>query len=238
MAAMTLLQIVAAFTAERGLAVPATAATNTDRQVIQIVGLLNAFNRDLLTRKAFQQNTVEATFTTLAAEDQGSIDTIAPSGFEGVMLDTVYNRTMRLPMSGGVTPSEWQTRKALNFTGPLYQFRIRNNRLLMIPTPTAGQTIAFEYLSSWFVKDTGGTLKKFWTADTDYSVLGDELPQAYLAWAWPKAKGFEYAEDFTLYERLIETKLARSNAPQAASLSGGVQNLRPGIVVSPGSWPL
>lgn len=238
MAAMTLIQLVAAFTAERGLAVPATAASNADRQITQIVGLLNAFNRDMLTRKAFQQNTTEATFVTTATEDQGSIDTIAPSGFEGIMLDTVFNRTMRLPMAGGVTPAEWQTRKALNFTGPLYQFRIRNNRLLMIPTPTAGQTIAFEYLSSFFVSEAGGALKKFWTLDSDYSILGDELPQAYLAWAWPKTKGFEYAEDFMAYERLVAAKLGRSNAPKPASLSGDSTSLRPGIVVSPGSWPL
>jgi hypothetical protein len=238
MATQTLIQIVQSFAAERGLPVPSAALSSSDRQIVQIVGLLQAFNRDLITRKAFQANSVEALWTMLAAENQGSIDTIAPSGFEGILLETVYDRTLRLPLAGGVSPSEWQTRKALNFTGPLYRFRLRNGNLLMNPAPTAGHILAFEYFSSWFVKDAGGTLKKFWTADTDYSIMGDDLPLAYLSWAWPAAKGFEYAEAFTAYERMIASKLNRDNAPEVARLDGTSDRMQPGVVVSPGSWPL
>lgn len=238
MAAQTLLELVQAFTAERGLPVPVYVVSNPDRQIMQILALLKAFNRDLLTRKAFQQNTVETTWQSLASEDQGDIDLIAPSGFEGILLDTFWDRTLRLPMAGGVTSSEWQARVALNFTGPLYQFRIWQNHLWSVPAPVADHTWAFEYLSSWFVRSEANDLKKFWTADTDTSIMGDELPLAYLAWAWPQAKGFEYAEAFAQYERLISVKLGRSNAPQKADLAGSFQPLRPGIVVSPGSWPL
>lgn len=238
MTARTLLEIVQAFTAERGLKVPSTVISNADAQIKQILGLLQAFNRDLITRKAFQANEVEATFMTVATEDQGDIDTIAPYGFEGILLSTFYNRTLRLPMAGGVSPSEWQTRKALNFTGPLYRFRIQQNRLKLIPAPTAGQTIAFEYFSSFFVKSAAGVLKRYWNDDADYSILGDDLPIAFLAWAWPKVKGFEYAEDFSAYENLIQVKLGRSNAPPTINTGDTHSEMRPGIVVSPGSWSL
>ena len=238
MATQTLLQLVQSFAGERGLPVPVTVAGNTDRQVLQIKELLNSFNRDLLTRKAFQQNTVEATWTTIAAEDQGDIDTIAPSGFEGILLQSFFDRTLRLPLAGGVTPDMWQARKALNFTGPLYQFRIWQNHLFSTPAPAVDHTWAFEYFSSWFVKSAAGVLKRYWTADDDYSIMGDALPIAYLDWKWPQAKGFEYAENFTQYERLISARLGRSNAPQAAMLDNSSRDVGPGIVISPGSWPL
>lgn len=237
MATRTLLEIVQAFCGERGLKVPTSVIGNTDKQVVQFKGLLEKLNRDLITRKAFQQNTIEDTHTTLAQVDQGDIDAIAEKGFEGFRFQSVFNRTTRQPLFGGIESAEWQFRQTLNLSGPLYTFRLRGNRLLMNPAPPAGQTIAFEYFSSWFIKTvTTGDPKKFYTADTDYHALGDDIPLAWLTWAWAQAKGFEYAEDFRAYERLVARKLARDNAPPVVNLATNRSQATPGIVVPPGSW--
>lgn len=236
---MNLLQIVQEFCGRRALPVPNSVVSNPDPQILQMKGMLNKFLEDLVTRKAWQVNTVQALHTTLAQEDQGSINTIAPYGFVQILPETFFDRTQRLPIYGGTSPQEWQARKAFNITGPYYQFRLRGDRLLFTPSSPAGHVVAFEYFSNFFVIDKDGvTRKKFWLDDADTCALDDTLPIAYLEWAWPKAKGFEYAEDFAAYERLINTYASGDNTPPSVNLAGKTHELRPGIFVPAGSWPI
>lgn len=236
---MTMLTIIQDHCGRTGLPVPAGAQSSSDPQVAQMVGLLREFCDDMVTRKAWQTNQREATFTSLAAEDQGSIQLLAPYGFEGIFQETLYDRTQKLPILGGMDAAEWQGRKTLSFSGPLYQFRLRGDRLLFVPALPAGHTIAFEYYSSYFaVAADGITYQQYLINDTDRCTLGDRLPTAYLRWAWKKEKGFEYAEDFAAYERLVATKSARDASPQSVNLGRAEEGMRPGIVVPYGNWRL
>lgn len=234
---MTMLSIIQNHCGRSSLPIPPSAQSSSDPQVLQMVGLLQEFCDDMVTRKCWQANTVEAVFVSTAAEDQGLLETLAP-GFLQILLESIYDRTQRLPLSGSVGPAEWQGGKALGFGGS--GFRIRGNRLLFSPALPAGHSIAFEYYSSFFAQsaDVVPVLRQYLTADTDTCTLGDRLPTAYLRWAWKKEKGFEYAEDFSAYERLVATVSARDARPQTVSLSDGPGELRPGIFVPYGSWSL
>lgn len=239
---MTLLQIVQEFCRRRALPVPTSAISNQDTGVAQILGLLNEFLEDLQTRKAWQRNTFECTFTSSADEDQGDITTLCPYGFQEILWETFFNRTQRLPLYGGIDAAEWQARKAFGITGPFYSFRLRQNRMLFTPALPASQLIAFEYYGSNFVKDatavppSATAFKPYWTQDSDTCTLGDVLPLKYLTWAWAARKGFEYAEDFAAYERAVAVASARDARPQKVRLDGAVQDLRPGIIVPEGNW--
>jgi len=236
---MTLIQIIQEFCKRRALPVPTYAISNPDSGVMQMVGLLNEFLEDLQTRKAWQRNTFETTFVSTAGEDQGDIRTLCPYGFEEILWETFFDRTQRLPIFGGVDPAEWQARKAYGITGPLYNFRLRQNRLLFTPALPVSHTIAFEYNGSYFVKNntgTGADYRQYWSTDTDTCTLDDSLPLKYLSWAWSAKKGFDYAEDFAAYERLIAVKAARDARPKAVRLDGSVRDLRPGIFVPEGNW--
>jgi hypothetical protein len=237
---MNMLQLVQEFCGRRGLPVPTGVQSSTNAQVIQIKGMLNTFCEDLVTRKAWQENTIETTFVSTAAEDQGSILTICPYGFEGIVLETMFDRTQRVPLYGGLNASEWQVRKALQITGPQYQFRLRQNRLMFSPALPASHTIAFEYQSSYFVQanetSPPAPYKAYWTFDTDSCTLGDQLPLMFMAWKWPALKGFDYAEEFAAYERMLAAKLARNASPPVVDMSGTTQDLRPGIWVPSGNW--
>lgn len=236
---MNLLQIVQEFCGVRALPVPSVVIGSPDPQIIQIKGLLNNWLTDLVTRRMWSVNTIQAQLTTLAQEDQGSINTIAPFGFVNIVPETMFDRTQRLPVYGGTSPQEWQARKAFNITGPYYQFRLRQDRLLFTPSSPSGHEVYFEYFSNYFVRlAADGTPKKFWTLDTDLPALDDTLALAWLQWAWPKAKGFEYAEDFAQYERLLAMYSAGDNAPPTLNLAGRTCDLRPGIFVPAGSWPV
>lgn len=236
---LTLLQIVQAHCGRTGLPIPTGVQSNGDKGVVQILGLLNELPEDIETRKAYQTNTQEATFVSIAAEDQGFIDTIAPYGFDRIIPDTVFDRTTRLPLCGGLTPVQWQTNKSMQNLGPLYQFRIRNNKLLFSPALPVTHTIAFEYVSKWLVQDNTvpatPVLKPYWTLDTDTILLPDSLVMSWIRWKWKAEKGLEYAEDFRKYELLVEAWGNGDNTPQRVQLSGG-QEFRPGILVPQGNW--
>lgn len=233
---LTVLEITKRFAARQGLPQPSFVAGNSDKQVLQILGLLEEFCDDLVTRRYWEVTTREAVFTSLGAEDQGAIATIASQGYRGMVPDTFYNRTQRLGIPVAISPAEWQFRKTLGIAGPLYQARVRGGRLLFIPPPPAGHVLAFEYQSEWFVTDINGAGKKWPTADSDTFVVNDSLPLAYLRWAWKSAKGFDYAEEFRMYENLVGQERSATRIAQTARLDATTKDARPGIVVPPGSW--
>lgn len=236
---MTLLEMVQQTRGRLGQPIPISVAGNSDPGIIQTLGLMNEFLDDLVARKFWQSNTQQATFTSVADENQGSTDTLFPLGFEGIIPDTFYNRTTILPVRGGLSAAEWAIRKASNVSGPLPAFRIRGNSLLFNPIPTAGQTFAVEYFSSFFVYNPADLVyRKYWVKDNDICTLDDSLAMAYLKWAWKKEKGLDYAEDFRKYETMVNSKGLRDKTSMPISMSEQVSNIGPGVVVSPGSWPL
>ena len=80
----------------------------------------------------------------------------------------------------------------------------------MLPAPTAGQTVALEYVSNcWLTDSTGATYRTGFAADTDVVLLDPEIMRVGLEWRWLQRKGFEYAESFASYERMVADAMAR-----------------------------
>lgn len=237
---MNLLQIVQAFAGRTGLSVPTFVMSNPDPQVLQMLGGLNELVEDLYTRKVTSTVDVEATFVSAGTESEGPITTLAPSGFVSIIPGTFFDRTLRRSLLGGLTPQEWQMRKATLITGPFYDWRLWQGQLWFSPALPVGHTIAFEYRSSWFVYDPVGlTALEYWHLDTDTFPIGDRIAMSWLRWWWKKEKGLEYAEDFAKYERILQTTLASDSGPRSCNMGDGpVNDLLPGIWVPQGSWPV
>lgn len=233
---MSLLTVIQYFCRRSNLDVPATAYGSTDDQVRQLVGLLEEEGIDLASRGDWQELTYEATHTSLAAEDQGAIATIASNGFDHFKVDSFWDRTLRLPVFV-LDGQEWQAVKAVSLSGPRYQARIRGGRLIANPTPTAGHTWAFEYISkNWILGADGTTYKQFFTLDTDTLLLPESLLLMGLRWRWKKEKGLEYAEDFATYEGQVRKALGHNGLKKALKMDGGSRGPSPGIVVPQGDW--
>ncbi len=129
--------------------------------------------------------------------------------------------------------------KALTITGPRYQYRIRGAHLLVNPTPTAGYTWAFEYISTnWILGSDGTTYKQYATQDDDTILLPEDLVLLGLRWRWKKEKGLDYAEDFESYEMQVKMELGRDGGKRTLRMDGGEQDARPGFGVQSMSWPL
>lgn len=212
------------------------AVGSTDQQIINLMALANEEGQELAARHEWTALQAEATYTTAATEDQGAISTIAP-GLLYIINDTIWNRSLRRPVFGPKTPQGWQQNKAFAINGPWSNFRIQQGHLKMYPTPTAGQSCYFEYISrNWLTDSTGATSYETWQANTDIPLLDWQLLVLGTIWRWKKLKGFEYAEDFNTYERRVMDAIARDGSKDWLSLTNTKYDIFPGVVVPAGSW--
>ena len=235
---MNILQIVKEFCRRQGLVIPSLVIGSQDDQLEQIVGLANEIGEDLVIRRNWSNLVNEATFTSVAGEDQGLLSDLAPNCFFKVLNDTLYDRTRNLPLYGPRNAQQWQMSKSLQFSGPFHQYRIRNGRLLTYPALPEGHTIAFEYVSKAIAYNANENVcKVFFTNDEDECLLDPNLMLKGLRWRWKAEKGFPYAEDFRAYEVAASNTAAADGGAPVINM-GDERQPGPLIIAPPGNWSL
>ena len=197
------------------------------------MALAQTEGQEVLERFSWPQTQAEATHTTLAAQLQGVMTTIAP-GFSYIINQTFWNRTLTQPVLGPLSPSEWQLLVARTTTGPYSQFRIRAGQLFAYPAPVAGQTWVFEYQTLNFCESAGGTDQSAWLADTDTGLMSENLMELGVVWRFKKKNGLDYSEDFRLYEQKLANLTSRVGGKKVLSMNGVGD--RSGIYIPEGSW--
>jgi hypothetical protein len=216
-----------------GLSRPSVAIASTDQNVRVLLALANTEGQELLERYAWPQTQIEKTHTTLGAELQGVVTTLAP-GFSYIINSTFWNRTLSEPVSGPLSPSEWQALKARTATGPYSSFRMQGGKLYAYPAPVAGNTWVFEYQSTYFCQASGGANQSVWTADSDVGVLDENLMMLGTVWRFKKKNGLDYSEDFRMYEQKLANQMARVGGKRTLDMQGG--GGMSGVYIPEGSW--
>lgn len=220
------------------LGIPTSVINSADAGIQQLFGMLNELLDEMVNESKFNVITLEAVFTATAAENQGSMDTLAPFGFQFAYFETFFDRTLQQPLYGPLTETEWQQIKALPNPGPFYKFRIRGNDLLLAPAPAVSlSTIAFEYASSWAVKSAAGVPKPSITDDSDTFVFPDRIIRRGLAYYWNHKKGLPYQEDKDRYYELLNNYIARDKVKARINVANpNPVAIKPGIFVPSGNW--
>lgn len=215
---MSLLTIVQNTCRLVGLRVPETVVDSEDTQIQQLYALANEALADLGKGFAWQTLTREHTFTTVAAEEQpGAL----PSDFDYQLNNTIFNRTTRLTLIGPITPQLWQAIKAQPQLNRVYLcWRERNDAILMTPEPTAGETVAFEYLSTNYAETSGGTAIPRFAADSDTTPLSEDLIQYSLRWRFLSAKNLDYGEAYRSYETQLQMAQAKDGGMTQLNVTG------------------
>ena len=241
MASQTALEIVRTVAGRVGIQRPSTATGSTDVQVQQLVALLNEEGQELAKRYVWQATVKEKTFTTVAAESQGLLvgGTIlaAADGFKYILNDTIWDRTTEYQLQHS-TPTRWQADSSTLPVGPYSRYRIRNGYLLMLPAPSAGLTVAFEYVTeNWVRNAAGDEFRAEFTMDGDIPLLDSQLLIMGLKWRWLAAKGLSYAESFNSYEAAVSDAITRDEPRGAVSMNGAdTDTFSPYVVVPAGDF--
>lgn len=231
---MTLLTMIQAASDSVGVSRPSVVIASTDGNVRTMLSLAQTEGRELAERYQWPQLQKEATHTSLAAEDQGVVATIAP-GFNYIVNGTFWDRTLMQPITGPLTPMEWQALKARTATGPYSQYRLMNTHLYAYPVPTAGHTWVFEYQSTHWCQSSGGVGQSAWAADTDTGVLDENLMMLGVVWRFKKKNGLDYSEDYRVYEQKLANATSRVGGKKILNMAGSGSNPF-GVYVPEGSW--
>jgi hypothetical protein len=215
----TVLNVVADAAVECGLAAPSVVMASTDANVVLLRTLLKRVGRKLALGYEWKQLRVEYTFTTTTATSYA-----LPADFSRMIDQSAWNRTSDRPGTP-VGAETWQALKATDsgiFLTAL--FRPLDTTIELWPQPpTSGDTIAFEYLSRYWVGTTGLTTKTLDApaADTNIIYFDATLMVAALVLAFKAKRGFDTTEAQQEYdETLALVKSANTNAAPVLSLGG------------------
>lgn len=233
----TLLATVQGFCGEYGLPVPNAVIGVTETSVIQYKAIMEKVVSDLLEFR-WQQQSIRKTFVTIAAEDQGSLTSLIGADYKSLVQASMWDETLRRPVFGPVGDASWEMLKAFLNTGPLYQYRIAQNHLLINPAIEAGHTIGLIYMSGYGILDgTTGVAKESFTLDTDTMLFPDVVIEKSLEWRWKKIKGEDWQDDYNDYLDSVARNKTNDTAP-VLFLDRGQPRLVPGIWVPAGNWPV
>lgn len=215
---------------------PSAAVSNIDTSIQQLIGLVNEEGQELAARYSWQALRKEASFTTMAAESQGTIQAITGADFNFIVNETMWNRSQRRPVFGPRTAQEWQQLKAQFMQGPWIQYMLRQNLLLFLPVPSAGFQINFEWISKYWCTNNVGTPSDTMTQDADLSLLDERLIKLGALWRFKKSNRLEYEEDWNVYEAAVTDAIGRDGSKGRLNLEGAQADVYPGVVVPVGNW--
>ena len=216
---MSLLTIMQDAADEIGISQPTVGISSTDSNNLKMVRYANKVGKNLMRNYAWQALTNEKTFTAVGTETQTGI---LPANFDRFIAESFWNRTGVSLITGPISVSEWQGLKASLYSNTANQkFRHRGDAILVIPTLTAGDSLAFEYVSSYWVDIAAtGTPKATFTIDTDISLIDEELITRGVIYEFLEGEGLpsmSAAKAYLDYFKLI----AKNDNPTSGVASHG-----------------
>lgn len=165
----------------------------------------------LATRYEWTALVKENTFTATASAVQVTASAI-PADFDRMMNETFFNRSLQRRVWGPLSAEEWQNIQANSITMIDPSYRIRGGTILITPTPTTGHTLAYEYVSKYKTRSSGGTPQENWQADSDTTVFREDIVSLGLVWRYKKAKAYIYSADQEEYERRVVEAIMREGS--------------------------
>lgn len=213
---MSLLTICQNAADEVGLKRPSSIVGSTDKVARRCLRFAIRTGRELV-KLDIPYLFKEYTFNTVSGTEAYAM----PSDFDHFVPFTHWNRTTDRRMFP-ITPNEWQLyQSGLASVSIQDRFRIRgkDRELILEPTPTGAETIAFEYVSENYCQSSGGTEQSEWAADTDTALIDEELFELSLIWRLLNRIGQPYAEEKAEYQSRLNTMKAQIN-PMKVRLDG------------------
>lgn len=161
----------------------------------------------------------EHEFTTVASQSEYDL----PADYKRFDNQTVWDRTNFWEMRGPLSAQQWQAYKS-SILGDTVTVRKRYRlrpvsgvlKFAVDPTPASADDLVYEYISKYWVIDSGGTPKEAFTADTDTIIWADDeyVFQKGVEWRMLERLGLAYEEAFNEYEeQLSRMKSQEAGAP-------------------------
>jgi hypothetical protein len=194
-----------------GFESPTTIEDPQDSNAQRLLGQLNRALEDILRDYDWQVLLKHAEFTAdqstfYNAKLKGySIKEIAP-GFNCFLSDYIYNNTER-KLINSVPVDYYEYAKMTDSGGVIQKFLLQYNHISFMPELAKGTKLSFWYKSKYpvfaFDNDNNLILKQYFNADLDESDIDDVLLLRGLILKYKNEMGFDYAESYRDYEKIL-----------------------------------
>lgn len=234
---MNVLTLIKAVCYQMNLPAPIGIVASTDPGELQLKALYEDVGRDLVSRGCWEQLKRTHTITFTASDDKYAF----PTDYYTMLPATQWDDTnkWRLDVIGDIDYNSQKYGNGVTVGRKKYRIfgRPSEDQIQVIPTPSAADTISFDYLSNLWIRPTGATptYLEALAADTDSSVFDDQLMILGLKKEYCKAKGWDYSAYEISFERLVSVAKARWNGTKILDSCGsGGMGFYPRT--SEGSW--
>lgn len=178
-----------------------------------VVSSLNQLERQLF---AFAKETLEelslmdwpvlcraATINTVIGQQAYSL----PADYEHEIGDTLYLSDKYQQVRGQLSPGDWARQRSILPDMGQYRFRVYGHPLTLniTPTPQVVESLTYEYKTNRKTTALGTT----YTADSDVSLVPEDLVRKGLKWRLRRGAGLDYSEEFNDYEIARAQRLAQ-----------------------------
>ena len=227
----TVLALVQEFASKKGLPTPNALVGSSNKDAKQFLSLLKTLARDL-GRYSWPAQRIRKTWATVAAIDQGTMETVWGVGTRNLLQGTLWHDDEQRAIRGPVSEQEWQVARVSEMTGDITVAWIGGGNFWLYPAPAAGENISAVIASECLFTSSGTPIAAI-SADTDKFVFPDEVVLVGLEFFWNKEKGESYEWEYRQYMGLIGDNKAKDGG---ANLQLDVPSYgnRPGIVLPAG----
>lgn len=180
----------------------ADAYGTSEATVVQCRALLKGLGRTLVRKFQWAALQKTHTFITTAAITSYAV----PVDFGRLLPSTQWNQETENRLLGPLQAQGWQVLQSTSaVAGITYWHRFYQRKVWLYPTPTAEESISYEYQGRYWVMPTGQTAptSESPTANTDVLWLDSRLLVTGLKLAWRKAKRMDVAAELAEHEEAL-----------------------------------
>lgn len=197
-------------------------SSSSDQTPAALLEELERTCRQLANEHDWQELKREHTFSTVAQAEQTNAWP-SDDDVRRFVPGSMWNRTTTWPVHGPLTAREWQAYQAQTTTRVDDAFYIRGDKFYMHPIPAAGETIAYEYVSSALGLATDGTTYRLdgFSVDTDTPLIEDvELMVLGVVWRMKASEGLDYGEEHREYHTRLSKLQANDGGQRVTDIAG------------------
>ncbi len=207
---MSLATIIDDATAEIGIPTPLTIVGSDDTSARQLLAIAqragNTLNKDHAWGNLIRRNTFTATASL------SDFDRFYP-------VSEIWDTALGRPITGPLNQNEWTQLLVSGTTGGDKYWTIYQGAVWIFPDPEDTDEFTFSYVSKNWIRPTAGSDVARWSADSDESLIPEELITLSCIWRWKQSKSLDYAEDLSNFERARERLIGDDRGPRVINTS-------------------
>lgn len=216
---------------------PSTVINNTDSNVKKLLALINRTGKQLMKEHNWKALQKLATFNTVASTATYDIETNIGTDFDRFVSNTFWDDTNNERITR-IDPAQAAFLEyGLVGTSAVFKnWYVRGANIVIEPTPTAADSLATDFISKNWVENAAGsaTYADFSNADTDVSLIDENLIELGAIWRLKRQLGVAFAADLDEYQRAVEMEWARDGGAEVIFGKGNELGF---INIQDGSFP-